>query len=239
MPIVLVHGVPDTPRLWNRLVPLLGRDDVRTPALPGFGRDVPPGFAATKEAYAEWLVAELQAVGRPVDLVGHDWGSLLVQRAVSLRPDLIRTWTCGSGFVDRDWTWHDLARQWQTPDVGEAIMAAMTPEPMAASLAASGIPADEATAVAAGVDDRMKDCILRLYRSAVRVGAEWQDAVDAITRPGLVFAGRRDPFVDAAVGERLAARVGARFVPLDCGHWWPIERPDEVAAALRAHWASV
>lgn len=238
MAIVLVHGVPDTPRLWNPILAGLGRDDVHTPALPGFGRDVPPGFDATKEAYVAWLVDELKAVGAPVDLVGHDWGSLLAQRVVSLRPDLIRTWACGSGFVDRDWTWHPMAQQWQTPGVGEAIMEAMTPDAMAGALAGGGIPADEATAVAASVDARMKDCILRLYRSAVHVGAEWHDAVDAIERPGLVFAGRSDPFVDVARGERLAGRVRARFVPLDCGHWWPSERPDEVVAALRAHWAS-
>lgn len=238
MAIVLVHGVPDTPRLWRGVVARLGRDDVHTPALPGFGCDVPAGFDATKEAYVDWLVATVAAIGTPVDLVGHDWGSLLVQRVVSLRPELVRTWTCGSGFVDREWTWHPLAQQWQTPDVGEAVMAATTPDAMAASLAASGIPPDEAAIVASHVDARMKDAILRLYRSAVRVGAEWHDAVDAIVRPGLVIAGRTDPFVDPEVGERLARRVGGRFVALDCGHWWPVERPDDVVAALRAHWAS-
>ena len=51
----------------------------------------------------------------PVDLVGHDWGSLLVQRVVSLRPDLIRTWACGNGPVDTEYVWHDMAQQWQTP----------------------------------------------------------------------------------------------------------------------------
>jgi pimeloyl-ACP methyl ester carboxylesterase len=206
MAIVLVHGVPDTPRLWNPVRARLERDDVHTPALPGFGCDVPPGFDATKEAYVDWLIRELEAVGGPVDLVGHDWGSLLVQRVVSLRPDLIRTWACGSGFVDRDWTWHPTAQQWQTPDVGEALMAATTPEMMAAALAGAGIPADEAAAVAASVDARMKDCILRLYRSAVEVGAEWHDAVDAIGRPGLVFAGEADPFVEPAYGAKLARR---------------------------------
>ena len=78
MPAVLVHGVPDTPELWGPLRARLERTDVITPQLPGFGISLPEGFAPSKEAYVAWLVGELEAVGAPVDLVGHDWGSLLV-----------------------------------------------------------------------------------------------------------------------------------------------------------------
>src|SRR4030095_6593160 len=115
MPVVFVHGVPDTHRLWDKLRSFLSRRDVLTPSLPGFGCAVPPGFTATKEAYVEWLVGELERVGEPVDLVGHDWGSLLVQRIVSVRPDLIRTWAAGGGPVDRAHVWHDMATRGQSP----------------------------------------------------------------------------------------------------------------------------
>jgi pimeloyl-ACP methyl ester carboxylesterase len=53
--------------------------------------------------YAAWLVAELEAVGEPVDLVGHDWGGGFTVRVVSLRPDLVRSWVsdaAGVGDVD-------------------------------------------------------------------------------------------------------------------------------------------
>ncbi len=115
MPAVLVHGVPDTPQLWDGVRAHLSRADVVTPTLPGFGTPVPQGFDATKEAYADWLTAEIEAIGVPVDLVGHDWGSMLVQRVVSTRPELIRTWAAGAGAVDRSYTWHELAQMWQTP----------------------------------------------------------------------------------------------------------------------------
>lgn len=237
MPAVLVHGVPDTPRLWDRLRSHLARSDVISPALPGFGVPVPAGFAATKEEYAAWLIDEIARVGEPVDLVGHDWGSLLVQRAVSLRPDLIRTWACGNGPVDREYVWHDLAQQWQTPGVGEAIMAVMSGPALAEGLAAGGVPAADAAQVASHVDDRMKDCILRLYRSAVHVGAEWEADVARITRPALVLWSRDDPFVDARFAERLAARVRGELVFLEgSGHHWPFERPAEAAAALERFW---
>ncbi len=238
MPAVLVHGVPDTHRLWNKLRAHLARRDVITPSLPGFDAPVPVGFEATKEAYVEWLLGEIARVGEPVDLVGHDWGSLLVQRVVSVRPDLIRTWACGDGPIDREYVWHDIAQQWQTPGVGEAIMAAMSGEPLGQALAGV-MPADDARLVASHVDDVMKDSILRLYRSAVRVGEEWEDDVARVTRPALILWSRDDPYVAARFAERLAERVRGELVLFEgCGHWWPLERPVEAAAALEDFWAA-
>jgi pimeloyl-ACP methyl ester carboxylesterase len=131
-----------------------------------------------------------------------------------------------------------MAQQWQTPGVGEAIMAAMSGAALADGLAAGGAPAADAAAVAAHVDDRMKECILGLYRSAVNVGAEWEDDVARITKPALILWSRDDPYVGARFAERLASRVRGQLVFLEgCGHWWPLERPAEAAAALERFWA--
>ena len=237
MPAVLVHGVPDTHRVWDKLRSHLSRRDVLTPSLPGFGVATPPRFEPTKEAYVAWLIGEIERVGEPVDLVGHDWGSLLVQRVASVRPDLIRSWAAGNGPIDREYVWHDLAQQWQTPGVGEAIMAAMGGDALAEGLTAAGVPADHARTTASHVDARMKECILGLYRSAVQVGEEWEDGVARCDRPALVLWSRDDPYVAPRFAERLAARVHGELVFLEgCGHWWPLERPAEAAAALERFW---
>jgi pimeloyl-ACP methyl ester carboxylesterase len=239
MPAVLVHGVPDTPQLWDEVRTHLSRADVIAPNLPGFGTPVPAGFDATKEAYVEWLVKEIEAIGVPVDLVGHDWGSMLVQRVVSTRPELIRTWAAGAGTADRQYVWHELAQMWQTPEVGEQVMEAMTGEALVEALQ-DQLGRERAIEVAKNIDDTMKDCILALYRSAVNVGDEWGDAVDGITRPGVVFWGADDPYVTQDFGERLAQRTGARLVMFpDSGHWWPATKPTEVARELEVLWSSV
>lgn len=236
MPAVLVHGVPDTTQLWDGVRAHLSRTDIVTPALPGFASPVPAGFDATKDAYVDWLVTQIEAVGEPVDLVGHDWGSLLVQRVVSIRPDLIRTWAAGAGTVDRDYVWHDMAQMWQTPEVGEQVMEAMVGDALAAALAET-LGAEQAAIVGSHVDDTMKDCILKLYRSAAGGFDDWHDAVDAIDRPGVVFWGADDPYVTSEFGERLAKRTGARLEMFgDSGHWWPVTKPAEVAAGLDALW---
>ncbi len=48
----------------------LERTDVVTPALAGFDAPLPPGFTASKEAYVDWLIEQIERVGEPVDLVG-------------------------------------------------------------------------------------------------------------------------------------------------------------------------
>jgi pimeloyl-ACP methyl ester carboxylesterase len=239
MPVVFVHGVPDTARLWDAVASRLVRDDVIALSLPGFACPTPPGFAPTKDAYVEWLLAELESLPRPIDLVGHDWGSMLVVRAVSLRPDLVRTWAGGAAPVDRAYEWHPTAQMWQTPGVGEALMEQVTPDAMREGLVAAGVPEAYAAAAACRVDAGMKDCILKLYRSAVQVGSEWEDDLRRITAPGLVLWGADDPYATPDFGARLAEHTGARFVSYaGCSHWWPLQRPHEVAAELERLWAA-
>jgi len=50
MPAVLVHGVPDTHRVWRALVGRLRRGDVVTLSLPRFGCGIPSDFDCTKGA---------------------------------------------------------------------------------------------------------------------------------------------------------------------------------------------
>jgi len=243
MPAVFVHGVPETHRTWDAVRQRLQRDDTVALALPGFDAPLPDHWDATKEQYAEWIVRELEALGaasEPVDLVGHDWGSILVQRVASVRPELVRTLACGGGPLDRDYVWHDLAQMWQTPGTGEEVMAGFTAEALRTGLEPE-LGADAAATMAAHIDDTMKSCILSLYRSAVTVGAEWQDAVDALGEsdqrmPMLAIWGRDDVYAPPEFGRRLAERLHGELLELDCGHFWPINRPEAVASALQDLW---
>ena len=86
MPAVLVHGVPETPAVWDLLRAQLKRADVIALQLPGFGCPRPAGFGATKEEYVAWLVGELEQIAAqgPIDLVvivahmGHPYEELLM-----------------------------------------------------------------------------------------------------------------------------------------------------------------
>jgi pimeloyl-ACP methyl ester carboxylesterase len=238
MPSVLVHGVPDTPHLWAPVRSHLSRDDVLAPALPGFVGGEPEGWPATKEAYADWLVAELEAVGEPVDLVGHDWGGILCVRVATTRPDLVRTLVVGGCPVDPDYVWHEFAQLLQQPEVGEQVTEGITPETMGPGLEAAGLPEDVAAEAAARITPTMAQCILRLYRSAVHVGTDWP-IPEGLPFSSLLLWGGDDPYVPLPIAESMARRLGADGVHVfeGCGHWWPAERPSEVALLLEQHWA--
>jgi pimeloyl-ACP methyl ester carboxylesterase len=238
MPAVFVHGVPETHIIWDAIRSKVSRKDTVAVDLPGFNAPLPAGFDATKEAYANWLIAEIEKIGEPVDIVGHDWGSLLTLRVASVRPDLIRTWTGGSGALHADYVWHDMARMWQTPGVGEQVMQGMTGDALKAGLAGGGVPQEAVDAMVEHIDDTMKDCILKLYRSAVNVGKEWDaELVGLRERPGMLIWGVDDPYMAVKYAEDLAKNTNARLEKLaDTGHWWPLQRPAEAAALLEKHW---
>jgi pimeloyl-ACP methyl ester carboxylesterase len=241
---VLVHGQPDCHLLWEQVEAHL-RDypDERIALdLPGFGSPPPAGFSATKEAYVEWLVSELESIvarsGRAVDLVGHDWGALLAQRVASIRPDLLRSLAVGGAAIDAEYEWHRHARIWQAPGQKERTMAErLAPEAGVAYLIENGVPECYARRNSWLVPGNIA-CVLRLYRSAVRIGEEWQSDLEYVDLPAVVIWGRADQYVPLVWGERLARRIGAELVSLDCAHWWPYERPRETAAALIRLWST-
>jgi pimeloyl-ACP methyl ester carboxylesterase len=240
MPAFLVHGNPDSARLWSRTIDRLGDYDGEIVAadLPGFANPAPEGFAKTKESYVDWISEQLEGLGGGVDLVGHDWGSLLVQRVASTRPDLVRSVACGGAAVDREYPWHPLAQVWQTPGEGERYMEEeLTDEFGIAHLIENGVPQEDAEANI-WTTPHGKQTILDLYRSAVDIGAEWQPELEQIEVPALVIWGREDPYVPLKFGKALATRMNGELVVLECGHWWPFEKPAETAAALLGHWSA-
>ncbi|HSP28579.1 MAG TPA: alpha/beta fold hydrolase, partial [Ilumatobacteraceae bacterium] len=176
--VVLVHGNPETAAIWGPLTAALverDRPDVIALSPPGFGAPVPEGFDPTMDAYADWLVGaleEIRATGTEIDLLGHDWGAGHVYGALARRADLVRTWTGDiAGVLHADYVWHDLAQAWQTPDVGEQVVAGFTGSSLderTALFVGLGLPDDIASQLGAALDDEMGRCILRLYRTGAQ-----------------------------------------------------------------------
>ncbi|UOZ02673.1 alpha/beta fold hydrolase [Amycolatopsis sp. WQ 127309] len=249
MPAVFVHGNPETAAVWEPLLAELAavRSDLVCLSPPGFGAPLPPGFGATHAEYRDWLVEELTAFGEPVDLVGHDVGGGHVVNVVLSRPDLVRSWVSDVlGVYDPGYEWHELARRWQTPGVGEADVAARfggTAEERTATLVERGMGRAVAARVAAGQDEAMGRAVLALYRSAAQAGPPGLGLglERAAARPGLAVLATADHVVGTEEQRRrAAARAGARVAVLDgLGHWWMTEAPARGAAALTAFWSTI
>jgi pimeloyl-ACP methyl ester carboxylesterase len=240
MPVVFVHGNPETAAIWDDLLPHLERKDVVTLSPPGFGAPVPEGFGATSEEYVVWLVGELDQLDGPIDLVGHDWGGGHVMGIAVAAPEMIRSWVTDiAGVMDPEYAWHDMAQIWQTPGAGEEAVAAWTSasvEARAAQLEAFGMNTATAAKMAPAVNEDMGRCILALYRSAIQpVVSEWgKDLPNAAVKPGLVIIAPEDHMVGGEVlARRQAERAGAQVAMLPgLGHWWMCEDRKAGAAAL-------
>ena len=237
---VFLHGVPETAAIWDGVRAAIEDDSVAF-ALPGFGCERPDGFAATKDAYVDWVVQGIEAIGEPVDLVGHDWGAGLTYRLATAHGELLRSWVADVGNIAHpDYVWHDFAQVWQTPGEGEAFVAAQesTPaEERAPLFEAMGVPAQYALEMAQASDETMGHAILDLYRSATpNPHADWGPWAPT-PAPGMVLHPSDDPFSDEVLAREVAVLLGARFEALGgVGHFWPYQAPVRAAEVLQRFW---
>lgn len=240
---VMVHGSPETPRTWDRIVAALYGDarTILTPGLPGFAEPAPADFPATKEAYVEWLIDMLRPLAAehgPVHLVGHDWGSLIGLRVASLHSELLASLAVGAGAIDPDLPLHPLFRTLLQPGEGERFMGDVTQSSAVERLTGLGVPPEAAEHNAYGTPGA-KEVMLRLYRSASTFAQDWAPDLRHISVPTLLIWGERDVSVPIEYGRRMAARIGADLLALDSGHFWTYEHPDAVARALCRLWDRV
>lgn len=241
MPVVFVHGVPDTGRVWDPLIRLL--QDMPTVALtfPGYGgtpiQDA--AYTGTRWDLADWLSSQLQSIGEPVDVVAHDIGSVAAHDVIRSHPELIRSWVL-TGVCDPSFHWHHYARIWQTTGLGEAnrdLYFSLGRTARIEVMHVEGhVPAQAAEVVVDELDEVMFDCILAYYRSSAFFG-DWELPALHPNHRGLLLWGAADEFQDPSFGARACLRLGVPMQVLPCGHWWQIEQPELAAHILRGFWA--
>ncbi|WP_193555871.1 alpha/beta fold hydrolase [Marimonas lutisalis] len=240
MTIVLVHGNPETKAIWDEFAPHLDEKDVLRLSPPGFGAPIPEAFDCSMGAYREWLVSELQKIGHPVDLLGHDWGGGHVMGVAMERPDLIRSWiTDILGLFDPEYVWHELAQVWQTPEIGEQAVQQMMDAPIDDAVEryeSLGMTPTIARKTLSARDPDMGRAILTLYRSAAQpvMRDAGKQLAKAAVRPSLALIPTEDHYCG---GEKLirrsAERAGAQVAVLEgAGHWWMCEQPNEAAETI-------
>jgi len=134
VPVLLIHGWPDSARLWRHQVPVLAAAGFRviTPDMRGFGRSGRPADVAAYRLRT--LVADVNAILDQLDIdqahvVGHDWGAAVAWLTTMLCPDRVRTLTAISvphprasvTVRQQEMAWYQLF--FQFPDVAEATIA--------------------------------------------------------------------------------------------------------------------
>ncbi|KQW87242.1 alpha/beta hydrolase [Massilia sp. Root418] len=237
--ILMLHGWPDTHRLWDgQVAALSGQYRCARFTLPGFdlGKPRRPCPLDEMTSLIE-RIARLASPDRPVILMQHDWGSIFGTEFAQRHPQLV------SRIV--------------AVDVGDAL----TPE----YRATLGLGAKLAIAsyqlwlaLAWRIGGKLGDGMSRRMAKAMRVPVEaadigsqmnypyyiaWTGAYGsyrhaATSMPGcptLFIYGKRKPFMfhSGAWADKLNATPGSRAIGMETGHWPMREQAAEFNAAVQ------
>ncbi len=237
-PVVLVHGYPDTHRLWLPVARRLA-EDLRVVVYDTRGQGLSLTDAPDTSFALPRLAADLMAVldevspDRPAHVVGHDWGSVQAWEAVC-EPGAERrvaSFTSISGpNLDHVADWVRRTLRHPSPGglagvVGQAVSSSYVPF-LVSSLAPPVLRV-------AGGRDMVSG--LRYYRGNLG-GAARRPRERRTSVPVLQLALTRDPFIregSLTASDPWCENLRRRH--LAAGHWAPRTHPEAVADEVRAH----
>jgi pimeloyl-ACP methyl ester carboxylesterase len=240
-PVVLLHGVPTSSRLWDGLAPeLTDRFEVVAPDLLGYGESAKPLTRdVSVRAQAEIVVDLLDTLGLArAALVGHDVGGAVAQMVAVRHPDRVSALALVDSACFDSWPAPELIALRRAAAVAirlprRVVVAGLT----RALIAQAPEPAHEALAAGLEVFGRDRAALRALFHDLEALdGRETEEIVPALGRlsvPALVVWGAADTSQRPAYAPRLRDLIpGATLVLLDAGHFVPLQRPLELAAEL-------
>jgi pimeloyl-ACP methyl ester carboxylesterase len=237
--IVCVHGLGGSSNTWTPLMPALARHRVIRVDLPGSGRSQHAEGPLSIERYVESLLAVCTRLNvTRAHWLGHSMGTIVVQHIAAAHPKL----TAGVALFGPLLAPPDAARSAMTMRAAKAREGAAGMHEITLALLNAAISAETRQrlplAVAFVRESLMRQDGEAYARSCEALAAAQPAAVERIEAPVLLVTGDEDgvapPQAVRAMAEKLHAARSQRVVVLPrCGHWTPIERPDECQRELR------
>jgi pimeloyl-ACP methyl ester carboxylesterase len=244
VPVLLLHGWPDSSALWRHQVPFLAGSGFRviTPDLRGFGqssRPVGKHSYRLRESVADVAAVLDAADARTAHVVGHDWGAAVAWLTAMFLPDRVRSLTVLSvphplapmTIRQREMAWYQLFFQFE--DVAEATL-----------MHDDWAEFRELTAGYADIERAISDlsrpgaltASLNWYRAnlAPRMPGPPRE-LPPVTAPTLGIWSDGDRYLDGARMHASGDLVQApwRYAEIaGASHWIPLDAPDELNELL-------
>jgi pimeloyl-ACP methyl ester carboxylesterase len=244
-PVILLHGFPDSGRVWRHQVPALvaAGFQVIVPDLRGYGKSDKPSEVAS---YAMPLlladvIGVLDDLGvERAHVVGHDWGAAIAWAVATFYPqrvDHLAVLSVGhpsafaaAGFAQREKSWYMLLFQFQgvaerwLSDNDWANFRAWARHPDAdeviAELAAGSLTPGLSWYRAIVPPESLLAPRLELPPVAAPTMGVWSSGDIALTEAQMTGS-----------GERVSGEWRYEVLP-EVGHWMQLEAPDAVNALL-------
>ena len=243
--VLCLHGLGGSSNTWTALMPALSTYRVVRIDLPGSGRShaVPGQLSIERLAQAVLSVCSRLRITQ-AHVAAHSMGTIVAQRLAVEQPKLVRSLALFGPLI-------------APPDAARAAIRVRATKARTEGLAGMQEIAQALMNAATSADSRerfpaaaafVRESLMRqdpdgYARSCEALANTQAAAVERIQVPVLLVTGDEDgvapPDAVRAMAERLAGAKGVRTVILPrCGHWAPIERPQECARELRDFLAS-
>ncbi|AUX40419.1 alpha/beta hydrolase [Sorangium cellulosum] len=232
---VLVHGAFVGGWGWDKVVPLLEADGSEVIALdlPAHGDDTTPLADASLQAYTDAVVEAIDSASRPVILVGHSMGGIVVSQAAEQRPEKVKTLVYLTAFLIKDG--QSLNQEW-ADDEGAKIKTFAE-----ASSDGTSLTFKEGWAEGAFCQDCSPEDIERLESHLREEPAKPFDEPIHVTEerwgsvPRVYIEALQDLAISPAEQKsQYTALPVERVISLDAGHAPFLTKPKELSDALKS-----
>ena len=239
--VVCVHGLGGTSNTFTPLMPALARHRVVRIDLPGSGRSHRAEGALSMSRYADVVLSVCARLNvTRAHLVGHSMGNIVLQHVAVQSPKLVAGLALfGPLTAPPDTARTAIRTRGEKANTeGAAGMHEITLALLNASISAD-TRARLPLAVAFVRESLMRQDPDGYARSCFALADAPAAAVEQIESSVLLVTGDEDavapPQAVRAMAEKLHRARPVRVVVLPrCGHWTPVERPEECARELRA-----
>ena len=238
--VVCVHGLGGSSNTWTPLMPALARQRVIRVDLPGSGRSQHVEGALSIARFADAVLSACTRLDvARAHFVGHSMGTIVCQHLALAAPKLVRSLALFGPLVAPPEAARTAmrARAARARGDGATGMHEITQALLQAALSAE--TRRRSPLAVAYVRESLMRQDGEAYARSCEALAEAQAAdVSGCRLPVLLVTGDEDgvapPQVVRSLAERFHGATSARVVVLPrCGHWTPIERPEECARELR------
>ena len=237
--VVCVHGLGGSSNTWTPVMPALARHRVVRIDLPGSGRSQSVEGALSIGRCVNALLGICARLNiTRAHWLGHSMGTIVVQHVAATRPGLVASVALFGPLIAPP----DAARVAMTARAAKAREGAAGMHDIAQALLNAAISADTRqrlpVAVAFVRESLMRQDGEAYARSCEVLAGAQAAAVERIEAPVLLVTGDEDavapPQAVRAMADKLHAAKSTKVVVLPrCGHWTPVERPDECQRELR------
>ena len=236
--VVCVHGLGGSSNSFTPLMPALARHRVVRVDLPGSGRSQRAEGELSIERYVEALLRVCDRLGvARAHWVGHSMGTIVCQHIAAGHPKLAASVVLFGPLIAPP----EAARTAMKARAAKAREGAAGMHEITQGLLQAAISADTRRrlplAVAFVRESLMRQDGEAYARSCEALAGAQGAAVDRIEAPVLLVTGDEDgvapPQSVRAMADRLHNAASKRVVVLSrCGHWTPVERPEECQREL-------